>query len=77
MANPPNPHCGRKPEHPEQTHSHGENVQTLHRQSPRLELNPDPWRCEAAVLTTVPPRDVLISRSAGTEILKNKIEKNY
>jgi len=33
----------------------GENVQTPHREWPSPESNPGPWRCEAAVLTTVPP----------------------
>jgi len=34
-------------------HRHGENVQTPHRQRPSREYNPGPWRCEAAMLTTV------------------------
>ena len=48
--------CGRKPEHLEETHADTGRMCKLHTDSdPRLELNPSPWCCEAAVLTTVPP----------------------
>ena len=48
--------CGRKPEYPEETHADMGRTCRLHTVSdPRLELNPGSWRCEAAVLTTVPP----------------------
>ena len=48
--------CGRKPEHPEEAPAHMGRMRKLHTDSdPRQELNPGPWRCEAAVLTTVPP----------------------
>ncbi|KAK3562067.1 hypothetical protein QTP86_027166, partial [Hemibagrus guttatus] len=39
---------GRKPPR------HGENMQTPHTRR-RRESNPQPWRCEANVLTTKPP----------------------
>ena len=46
--------CGRKLEHPEETHVDTMRACKLHTDSdPRLELNLGPWRCEAAALTTV------------------------
>ncbi|KAK3564612.1 hypothetical protein QTP86_023757 [Hemibagrus guttatus] len=45
---------GRKPEYPEEPLRHGENMQTPHTRW-RRESNPQPWRCEANVLTTKPP----------------------
>ena len=55
MANAPKQHvCGRKPEHPEETHV---TICKLHTDSdPSWELNLDLWCCEAAVLATVLPR---------------------
>ncbi|XP_072420248.1 A-kinase anchor protein 8-like isoform X2 [Chiloscyllium punctatum] len=50
--------CGRKPEHPEETHADTRSMCKHHTDSClRQELNPGLWRCEAAVLTTatVPP----------------------
>jgi len=45
--------CGRKPE---ETHSDTGRLCKLYTDSDlRPELNPAPWRCDAAVLTTVPP----------------------
>ena len=47
---------GRKPEHPEETHADKGRTWKVHTDSdPSRESNPGPWRCEAAVLTTVPP----------------------
>ncbi|KAK3553940.1 hypothetical protein QTP70_015331, partial [Hemibagrus guttatus] len=42
---------GRKPEHPEETPEARGNMQTPHTRR-RRESNPQPWRCEANVLTT-------------------------
>ena len=48
--------CGRKPEHPEETLADTGRMCKLHTDSdPSRELNPGPWRYEAAMLTTVPP----------------------
>ncbi|KAK3517923.1 hypothetical protein QTP70_027540, partial [Hemibagrus guttatus] len=44
---------GRKPEHPEKTPETGRTCK-LHTWR-RRESNPQPWRCEANVLTTKPP----------------------
>ena len=47
---------GKKPEHPEKTHVNVGKICKLHTDShPRPDLNRDPWRCQAAVLTIVPP----------------------
>ncbi|KAK3546162.1 hypothetical protein QTP70_024886 [Hemibagrus guttatus] len=44
-----------KPEYPEETpEARGENVNPTHTWR-RQESNPQPWRCEANVLTTKPP----------------------
>ena len=54
--------CGRKLEHPEETHTDTGRMCKFHTDSdPRLELNPVPWHCEAAVLATVPPQTLLVS----------------
>ena len=46
--------CGRKLEHPEETHADMGRMCKLHTNShPRPELNPGPWHCGAAVLTTL------------------------
>ena len=46
--------CGRKPGHLEETHADTGRTCKLHTDSdPRLESNPGPWSCEAAVPTTV------------------------
>ncbi|KAK3540044.1 hypothetical protein QTP70_023818 [Hemibagrus guttatus] len=46
---------GRKPEHPEETpEARGEHANSTHTWW-RWESNPQPWRCEANVLTTKPP----------------------
>ncbi|KAK2819542.1 hypothetical protein Q7C36_021188 [Tachysurus vachellii] len=46
---------GRKPEYPEETpEARGEHVNSTHTRR-RRESNPQPWRCEANVLTTKPP----------------------
>ena len=51
---------GRKPKHPEETHTDTGRMCKLHTDSdPSGELNPGPWRCEAAVLTTVPPKVIM------------------
>ena len=48
--------CGRKPEHPDETHADTRRMCKLHTDSdPSRESNPGPWSCEAAVLTTVLP----------------------
>ncbi|XP_059503672.1 uncharacterized protein LOC132209865 [Stegostoma tigrinum] len=42
--------CGRKLEHPEETQADTGRMRKLHTdRHPRMELNPGPWRCEAAV----------------------------
>ena len=47
---------GRKPGHPEETQADTVRTCKLRTDSdPSWESNPGPWRCEAAVLTTVPP----------------------
>ena len=49
--------CGRKPEHPEETHTDTGRMCNLHTDSrPRQELNLGPWCYEAAVLATVSPK---------------------
>ncbi|XP_060748330.1 beta-N-acetylhexosaminidase isoform X3 [Tachysurus vachellii] len=46
---------GRKPEYPEETpKTRGEHANSTHTRR-RRESNPQPWRCEANVLTTKPP----------------------
>ncbi|KAK3559654.1 hypothetical protein QTP86_013610 [Hemibagrus guttatus] len=46
---------GRKPEYPEETpEARGEHANSTHTWR-RQESNPQPWRCEANVLTTKPP----------------------
>ena len=46
--------CGRKLEHPEETHAYMRRMCKLYTDSdPSQESNPGPWSCEAAVLTTV------------------------
>ncbi|XP_056586499.1 E3 ubiquitin-protein ligase TRIM35-like isoform X3 [Triplophysa dalaica] len=46
---------GRKPEYPEETpEARGEHANSTHT-SRKRESNPQPWRCEANVLTTKPP----------------------
>ncbi|KAK3570378.1 hypothetical protein QTP86_019251 [Hemibagrus guttatus] len=46
---------GRKPEHPEETpEARGEHENSTHTWW-RRESNPQPWRCDATVLTTKPP----------------------
>ena len=48
--------CGRKPEHPEETHTNMGRMCKLHTDSdPRPESDLGPWHSEAAVLTTMPP----------------------
>ena len=58
MANPPNLHIFGLWEETGASGGnlcrHDENVKTPY-SHPRPELNLGPWRCEAAVLTTVPP----------------------
>ncbi|KAK3522694.1 hypothetical protein QTP86_030107, partial [Hemibagrus guttatus] len=61
---------GRKPPR------HGENMQTPHTRR-RRESNPQPWRCEANVLTTKPPYPLLLYppphgpllRAAGPDVV--------
>jgi len=67
--------CGRKPEHPEETHTDTRRMCKL--QSPRLDLNPGPWRCEAAVLTTDSETDRDRHRERESETyIKNETETN-
>ncbi|XP_059506335.1 uncharacterized protein LOC125456831 isoform X1 [Stegostoma tigrinum] len=48
--------CGRKPEHPEETHADMGRMRKLHTDSCLgRESTPGPWCCEAAVLTTESP----------------------
>ncbi|KAK3529512.1 hypothetical protein QTP70_031948 [Hemibagrus guttatus] len=52
---------GRKPEYPEETpEARGEHANSTHTWR-RQESNPQPWRCEANVLTTKPPPSGLFS----------------
>ena len=61
--------CGRKQEHLEETHADTGRMCKLHTDSdPSWDLNPGPWRREAAVLTTVPPS--IESGEAGIVIFK-------
>jgi len=50
--------CGRKPEHPEETHANTGRMRKLHTDSdPSRESNQGPRSCEAALLTAVPSSD--------------------
>eukprot|EP00061_Rhincodon_typus_P002378 g17395.t1 len=56
VADPPKLDCGRKPEHLAETHADtGRTCKLNTGGRPRLELTPDLWCYEAAVLATVPP----------------------
>ncbi|KAK3542198.1 hypothetical protein QTP86_018490, partial [Hemibagrus guttatus] len=56
---------GRKPEYPEETpEARGEHTNSTHRWR-RRESNPQPWRCEANVLTTKPPCPPYLNISKG------------
>ena len=46
---------GRKPEYPERTHAYTGRTCRLHTERTSRELNLEPSRCEATVLTTTPP----------------------